>query len=309
MDFVKWTPNPAVERTAGSHALAAAAHCKRSAACQENLRTAYLETSAVNQAVDAGLPGAAARSRLQASGLSPVIGLHVIYELARTFLKPTAHDRAKTLFSFLQDLDPSYASGSSDLMSQEMLKLRTGAAVLPFLDHLNQAATRAEVSRLAAGTFDAKAHAFITRRETELRANHPAATMRYLDSVAELRARNPEAAPKFRTFEDAKRHLAPKIPELIRNVLQASPTQAEAEELAARLDSFPALLAAVNANLYLMLICISQGAVPAAEHLDDYRHAIEGAYCAVLLTADGGLLTVGPQLNPAMEYLRWPQGR
>ncbi len=43
-----------------------------------------------------------------------------------------------------------------------------------------------------------------------------------------------------------------------------------------RIDSFPALRAAVNANIYLMFICISQGDVPSKEKLDDYRHFIEG---------------------------------
>ena len=117
------------------------------------MEKACIEVSVINRAVDAATSGSDLAARLRARGLEPAAGLHVIYELARTFLADDGHDRGRELFKFLQDLDPSFQPWPRNLLSQEVDKLRRGFAVLPFLDHENYLVVKQEIEHLAAGRF------------------------------------------------------------------------------------------------------------------------------------------------------------
>jgi hypothetical protein len=269
------------------------------------VKKAYIETSSVNAAVDAAVTASQLGERLSALEHTAVVGLHVIYELAKTFLLPGRASHAQALFRFLEVLDPSYSPGAGNLLGQEVARLRTGAAVLPFLDHENLAATRTEVGRLARGYFDDRARDFINNRENDIDVRHPEMMRLYIDKVAELRSRDPAAAPKFSTFALAREHFTSKFPELVRGVLRGSVNQQEAAEIAARLDSFPAVRAAVNANIYLMFICISQGDIPSTEKLDDYRHFIEAAYVDSFLTNDSKQGTAAHKISPGIDVIAW----
>ena len=137
------------------------------------MKKIYFEVSTINRTVDEGQPAGRLHQHLLSRGQTPVVGLHAIYELARTFLNPQGIDRGKALFQFVYEFDPSYAPPADNLLNQEVARLRSGAAVLPFLDYANQVATRMEVARLATGNFDAKARQFLTLREQEIQHNHP----------------------------------------------------------------------------------------------------------------------------------------
>lgn len=265
------------------------------------MRPAYLETSAINHALRDHHQPADVRARLAAGGLVPVVGLHVIYELAITFLKSAKHDLACRLFTFLRDLDPSYSPGSSGLLIQEVVRLRTGAVVLPFMDHVNQVVTRLEVERLAAGIFDHQARSFIEARETEIREAHPVAMSEYISHVRRLATANPGAVADIRTEDDLLSRLRPKVPSMIREILRGAVSMPEARELFLRLSEFRALRAALYANLALMLTCIDQRVAPADDKLDDYRHVIEAAYCDVLITDDLQLLAKTSVIHPGLN--------
>lgn len=267
------------------------------------MKTAYLEPSAINWYVDSPYTGYVVSQAMSASGYRPVIGLHTIYELARTFLNPSATQRGRNLFRLMTDLDPSVSPGSSALMIKEVDRLRTRTAVLPFLDHLDQAATRHEMARLAEGVFDHRARQFIEQREAEIKANHPPAMRRYIEDVNELRAADAGAVPRFVLFEDAVTFLGRRVPELIRDLLHGQVSDHEAVLLAKQLDEFPAIRSTVRANLYLMWICVSHGAIPSADKLDDYRHVIEASYCDVLVTNDEQLKRTTPRLHAGMVVL------
>ena len=271
------------------------------------MKTAYLEPSAVNWIVDNVTNPSSVRDVLASAGYRPVVGLHVIYELARTFLVQNQEARGRALFSFIRDLDPSVSPGSSNLMMQEITKLRTDAAVLPFLDHVNQVATRAEITRLAAGVFDSVARTFIQTREQDIEKNHPVSMGDYIAGVEDLRSEDTRAVPNFGTFDRAVSFFQPKVPSLIRDMLQSVVSVEEATALAARLNDLPAIRSGVRANLYLMWICISQRVVPAVDKLDDYRHIIEASYCDALVSGDDQLIRTTPKINPALESLRTPE--
>lgn len=269
------------------------------------MRRAYLETSVINHAVDDLCEPADVRAGCAAAGLIPVVGLHVIYELARTFLSGDSHDRARRLFTFLQILDPSYGPGSSDLLVSEVVRLRTNAAVLPFLSHEDQAATRSEVARLANGTFDDSAKRFIRQKELERRQVEPASMRGYISHVQRVRGTNPATVAGIRTEDDLLSRLKPKMPAMICEILKQSVSVSltEGREFLLRLNDFPALRAAVYANLALMLTCIEQNVPPRVDKLDDYRHVIEAAYCDVLVTDDGQLTVKAKAIRPSLEVI------
>ena len=80
------------------------------------MRNIFLETSAVNRAVATGVDAKALRDHLTQSDRCPVIGIHAIYELAATFLRPERADTGKALFRFVRDLDPSFTPPTMDLL-------------------------------------------------------------------------------------------------------------------------------------------------------------------------------------------------
>lgn len=80
------------------------------------MKTAYLEPSAINWYVNSAYAGEPVGAAMAGCEYRPVIGLHTIYELARTFLSANGHVRGRALFGFVRDLDPAVSPGSSALM-------------------------------------------------------------------------------------------------------------------------------------------------------------------------------------------------
>lgn len=269
------------------------------------MKNAFLETSAVNRAIALGFDPTASRDRLTSSGLCPVVGLHVIYELAATFLLPEHADVGKGLFRFVRDLGPSFAPPTMNLLSQEVLRLRTNAAVLPFLPHADQVATRLEVHRLAEGIFDGSARTFIEARENEVRREHPNIAKEYIEHVRGVRSRRGNSLPSFRRFADVAEYFRDRWADMIRAILHGKVTSEEARELAERLTAFPAIRATLNANLYLMFICIAHEAVPGGDKLDDYRHLIDASYCDAIVLYDDKARHAAPHIAPHLRVLSW----
>ena len=267
------------------------------------MKKAFLETNVINHAYRNSVNGLKLCEELQNRKYTPVIGTHVIYELARTFLDPNTIEIGRTLFAIVRDLDPSYSPPPVKLFEQEVLKLRTGSAVLPFLDHLGQASTRAEVQRLAMGNFDENARRFIEKRESEIKSEHPKNGQAYLAHIQDVSSDKGAQSIKMRTFEDALTYFKSQIPDAINQRLQDRITRLEAKELAQRLDFFPAIRSAVRADIYLNYICIVHVNTPGFDKLDDYRHVIEGSYCDVFVTGDNQLYKSANKINPNLEVI------
>ncbi|MBW2170056.1 MAG: hypothetical protein JRG69_12520 [Deltaproteobacteria bacterium] len=267
------------------------------------MKKAFLETTAINHALFNSANGRKLREELQSKGYSPVVGIHVVYELARTFLNPKDFETGQRLFAIVRDLDPSYSPPPVKLFEQEVLKLKTGSAVLPFLDYLGQASMRTEVHRLAMGNFDDKARRFIERRESEIKLEHPRNDQAYLAHIQDVRSDQGAQNAKLRTFEDVLTYFQPQIPDAIHQRLQGSITRSEANELVQRLDSFLAIRSAVRADVYLNFICIVHKDTPGFDKIDDYRHVIESSYCDVIITGDRQLYRSANRINPDIEVV------
>lgn len=268
------------------------------------MKRAYFECNAINFAVDKSLTANDLIDSFNRHAYQPVVGMHTIYEPARIFFVPGCITRGTQLLSFLQKLDASIMPPSWDLLQQEILKLRHGTSVLPFLSHLNQTSTRYEIMRLASGIFDVSAQTFIGRREANIRANYPQFAQEYIDRVIEAKQTDPAILRKLRTFEDIYKVFKFEFPSMIIKILEGRVKRSEAVQMCQRLDSFPVLRSTVLANLYLSFLCIRNKVRPGFDKLDDYCHAIEASYCDVLVTNDSQLIHAARYINPDLTILR-----
>jgi hypothetical protein len=267
------------------------------------MRKAYLETSAINFAEQKQMTGTELRHTLENLGYSPVIGMHTIYELARTFVDPNKLDKGMKFFSLIEDLDPSIMPPVRGLLNQEINKLLHGTGVLPFMSYLNQHAVRLEVTRLASGIFDNRAEGFIRGREANIRANYPQFAQSYIERVVQAKATNPEIVRKVKTFQDAYNIFEFEFPPMIVELLHGKINKAAASRMFRKIDSFPALRSTIRANLYISFLCIIHKVRPGFDKLDDYRHTVEASYCDVLVTGDKQLIHAVKYINPDLTVL------
>ncbi len=261
----------------------------------------FLETSALNRALSLGMDATALTDYLHDNGLDPACGLHVVYELARTF--SGTPEKGKRLFQLLLNLDPTMQPPTDDLLRQELIKLHTGSAVLPFLDHDFHIATKEEITRLSLGIFGEHANEFIESKEAEFRDGYPEWAQRVIRQATQSIDSVVKPHKKIRTADDVYRHFqgTGEDADLIRQAFkdQGDTISAlDAKRLAESIADYPAVRSLVMANCYLTSICISQQVVPGADRVFDFRHVIDASYCDSLITFDKGLANAAPTINP-----------
>lgn len=264
------------------------------------MKRAYLETNVINKALQEGFTGLDLKNLLHDNDYTPCFGIHGIYELARTFLDESGFERGKILFNILNELDPSYQPTIQNIIDQEVIKLRTGAAVLPFLDNINIAATKQEVDKLSRGNFDAQARQFIIAREDSISKNFKFDYRKYIKMLEQN-----ETVDNPRTFEQVLEKMQPHIPKLIFEMLRRRVSILEAKEMHIKLDYFPAIRTLALSNAYLTAICIMHMTAPSKDKIDDYRHLVEASYCDVFITGDDQLYKTVPRINHVIENLKW----
>ena len=269
------------------------------------MNRAYLETSVFNRAADASLSAAHLRRAARALALRPVVGLHAIYELSRTFLDPAAAARGAKLFTLVRDLEPSFQWDPASLLRAELQRLRMNTAVVPFLDHHNYIATRQEVCRLASGTLSADGREFIERRESDIARNFPRHSAWYIQTVTHKQ--NSGNAPAFRTYDQVLGYFTPSYPQMIQALMPVPVSVQEAREFAARLDSFPMTRSVLRSNLYLAFICLAKHVPPGDDKLDDTRQVTEAAYCETFITGDPQQAKIASRINPSLHILSFEE--
>jgi len=269
------------------------------------MQKAYIETSVINQAFSESVTGNDIAIYLDTLGFQPTIGIHTIYELAKTYLEPNSTLKAQQLFSILLQLEASIIPPTDEVFKKEIMKLRTGAAVLPFLDTLNQSSTRQEINKLANGIFDSKAEKFIKSREKLHRTKNPIIYEDFLDYIAKVKSYHTDILRNIRTFEDVVSYFENQIPDLIVKILKGKVSKNEAVELFHRLGSFPTLRSAVRANIDLCFICIVHNTHPGSDRKDDNRHIVDSSYCQAIVTGDEQLAKRVNRINPELVLIPW----
>jgi hypothetical protein len=165
-----------------------------------------------------------------------------------------------------------------------------------------------EVMKLASGTISDDFRVVIEARDVDKRRSFPTSTQWYLRELDNLRRADPSAFPKIKVYQDVLDHFSPDLPKFVAASLAQQPTtDRETRELAARLDSFPAIRSHVRLWFYMMFICIKERTVPGMDKLDDYRHVVEASYCDAFVTNDDQLGTAAPLLHPGLDVIRWEE--
>ena len=127
------------------------------------MRTAFIETSAINW-LHANEFGAANTNELFTSlNFTPIMGMDTIYELARCFI--VKHDKAISLFSFLKQLNPIYSCQRSVLYDQEIHRLIKSSIVDPLLGYYTEEILTERIKQYSAGDFDNTHAEFIAGRQ------------------------------------------------------------------------------------------------------------------------------------------------
>src|SRR4029453_3766434 len=106
----------------------------------------YVESSAINAAVDFGVSGLERARLFEHPRALPATSMHTVCELAATFLIPSKRARAMDLFAVVDELDPVYLPEPGELLAAEYQALRSGALVIPTPRWLDGFEMRLEVS-------------------------------------------------------------------------------------------------------------------------------------------------------------------
>lgn len=263
------------------------------------MENAYLETSSINQALEDGLSGSQINDVAQSAGYRISVGMHTIYELARTFLNPEQHEKGVQLFTILRDVECSYVPMTSQLIQSEIVKLRSGPAVMPFLDHKNQVAARYEIESMAQGFTD-RATKFIWGRENDRRQKEPVENFEYVERLKKLGAAKPQM--DFDQFYNAA---CADLLEIISAVVKIPISHHEAESLSRRIDEFPCLKAVVRANVYLTYIMSRNRVAPSYDRVDDFRQVADASYCHIFVSNDRQLLRTANRISPQLKFVAW----
>jgi len=264
------------------------------------LNKIYIEPNVINNIRRKGLSGHKFRLALEQNNFIAYFGVHGIYELARGFLDDTNNTDAKINFKILSELDPTFSPPVKTLHEKEIDKFRTEAEVIPILDNLNAIAAKQEVIRLEHGFFDNNAKNFIIKRENDINTNGNIRMYKYLTSAKDELSKRKY---NLKTYYDVYKYFEKDIPDLLYKMLDKKITISEAEEISSKLEMFPAINAAVRANIYLCYIPIVHKNIPGKDKYDDYRHLIEGSYCNFIITGDKQLIYTTPLINPFLKAI------
>lgn len=261
---------------------------------------AYLETNVICRAQESGISGYDLRKLLERNGLTSVVGLHVIYELARTFLNERNTDTAIQLFTVLKELSPEFSNQPGILVIQEANNCLGNDDIVSFLDGTEKQATIDEIIKLSKGSFDRKARKFIETRDANFQQDHKIMAQNNI----ELFKNNPPSE-RLRTFEDVFAYYQNDLYTLIIKIFNGKLSEEHALAILNNIDRLHSIRTRLRADIYLLYVELVQKVVPAKDKVDDHRHIVEAAYCEKFITNDTQLIKNTRKINPNIEVIEW----
>ena len=217
-----------------------------------------------------------------------------VYELAKTFLRTP--QRAQELFKYIKrfvDAGVPAAHDNMEMLFQEVKAKNTGAtSLLAFYGPLEYSALKAEVDKLAQGTFDDHAELFVKARK------HFAAVSR-LDQQTHLdNKQNVRAQLKAISKSQLKGWLGNEVRSnngaalLARHLLRLNdelPVGLAIQNALELLAIPPSRISKglVRADLYSNWRCANRGS-NSKDLIDDMYHVLNASYCDVYATAELG---------------------
>lgn len=264
------------------------------------MQNAFLETNAICRFLDEKISGEEIRAILLSHGYLPVIGLHVIYELAKTFLSENNEATAKSLFEIVRDLKPEITEEPKIILQGEFNKFINGAEFDPFLVGARRAAARHEITKLSNGNFDDEAKNFIINRDNNFKKDHPLLGQKKINLFIDF-----PPDKKLRSFEEVVEYYKNDISKYIGEILRGLASPEQALSMTENLSNFPLLKSTVQANLFMDFIANVHKSIPNTDKVDDHRHIIEASYCDAFVTEDSQLLKNIGKINPNLKPIQW----
>ncbi len=256
----------------------------------------YLETNIWNNSLDQHVEPSVLLEKLDRAGCTPVLSLHVIFELLKTFrsTEPRAQDRGRRLFTHLaQYLSAGLRCATKDALEclvAEMYSSRGTLSTEKFLSTSDLDKITVEISRLASGEIKSEwfthieaqsklAQADRLRQQKFSNANVSVSERLRLVSTDQLGAWLDRSLSTQMAREVLTEQLAWRFPE------------EDISELA-KYSNFlltgncRVACGLVKATLYYNWRCANRGSNP-SDLLDDIYHVLSASYCDKYATEEG----------------------
>jgi hypothetical protein len=246
----------------------------------------YVDSSAIVWAVTQLFRGETLASALASEGLRPVVGMHTLSSLGESVFERGETELGMGAFSLIREMRSSFVPSARRILAYEVLSLRTGQPVNPFVETLTSRALHMEIQRLARGIFDSRSRYFIQTREARAGFPSPILNISWLeerlghDGLDErrLKALSPSG------MDEIMAAMGRELKEMVQEIFGRKITPDEAELLSRRLDSYPALSASVRANIFLMSIDEEERNLGVGPQ--SCLQLVEASYCYGILTQD-----------------------
>ena len=256
----------------------------------------YLDTNLWNALSDHAVDPQTLMASLAARNVNLVLGLHIFYELAKTFRTPTreALERGRHLFSYLKefiDAGIPCVKENDELLAAEMRSLQSRTPTIDAFYHAeDHVLLRQRVDKLANGGFDERAAKFI-EDQSAFALNIRLTQIRRLESRADAKQYLKNVSPaRLDQWLQAEASSPAGPASLKDHILRRFPeaTETEAMEYAsALLASPPSRMARgmVRAGSYYMWRCAYRDSVP-KDLFDDIYHVLNSVHCDVYATGE-----------------------
>lgn len=258
----------------------------------------YLDTMLWNVLCDQGIDPAGLVRQLAAKNTYLAPGIHIFYELAKTFRNPDeeSRERGKLLFSYFRkflESDTHCVKDHTELLPQEMraVKLRSPISGT-MLSEEDRSLVLQEADKLAEGEVSQRTRDLIQeqyafaksarsnqREHLNLRAEMKA----YLKNIPET-----QLEPWLQTEGTGPEGVHILSGHILRRFPEISETEA-LEYATALLNPLPKRFArgAIRSDLYYNWRCANRDSVP-KDLIDDMYHVLNAVYCDVYATAERG---------------------
>ncbi|MDA2916614.1 hypothetical protein MYX64_07230 [Nitrospinae bacterium AH_259_B05_G02_I21] len=272
------------------------------------MKKVYFDTNVIDR-VEGNWEASEFESLLASQGFMLSIGLHVMYELAKGFLKIRSEDKIKSLFKFLDQLnEPHFIPPTRDLIRGEIYKVQGKGILLQRMHDENNRRTKEEVWRMANDSTD-EATRFVEGRENEIRSETPQLSEEIIRQINKLRSTNPEYLKSIRNFVDFKNKLEEgdklRILQMELRSYRLKVLDLDLKRILISQSDYPVINTWLNCNFYLNWIPARHQVQPGRDKLGDLRHVINCCASDLFVSDDEDLITLFPKLNPFKEHMSW----
>lgn len=271
------------------------------------MNTVFLDTNIINICYDNGVSGKELSCILNQNSLKPVVGMYVIYEVARIFSTNNI-SKARELFLVIKELQPLFVCKRDQLYVMEYEKLLYDEPVEYFSSqhHLNDVIRI--IDRFIRGEVTNYDLDFISLRQNGLNNLETAWVPTGMKKVIFEQFNNNFALYLSHFFSDIINNQE-KIDSIV-NCIEVSTdgyvklTELNLFNLIKNISSFPALRALIYSNLYIGYLTEIDRIKPKEDRFTDSLVLIEASYCTAFLSNDQTLINKHAiNINPAIQLI------